>query len=151
MAESDRITCLTAEQLLEAAKFSQTRARGREAIMPDSFLVTPSFTDSVSLEYPNEVRPLSIRDSKVVANELRHAATCSKDGGRSCVTARQVFAAQTTSSVVFSKLPFRTSHSLPGNVPVIDHLYVRAWEELAWCKFSPSVTTGSLSSLVTSR
>jgi hypothetical protein len=40
---------------------------------------------------------------------------------------------------VYSKLLFSTSHSLPGNVPVVDHLYVRAREESAWCELLPAI------------
>jgi hypothetical protein len=62
MAEADCVTRLTAKQLLEAAKFSQTRARGRRAGFRDSILLTSCGTSPVSLEFPNEVQPLSALD-----------------------------------------------------------------------------------------
>jgi hypothetical protein len=150
MAEADCVTRLNAKQLLQAAKFSQTRARGRRAGFRDSFLVTSCGTSPVSLEFPNEVQPLSVRDSEVAVSQLQKAANCNTDGGRSCVAARQVFAAQTTSSVTFSSLPFSTSHSLPGNVPVVDHLYGRNQPGASCCQPSSLfVITGSPSILAT--
>jgi hypothetical protein len=141
MADESCVTRFTSAQLIEAAKFSQTRAQGQEATTRDSFLVMPSHDDTVSLEHPNEVRPLSVRKSQQVVSQLKSTAVCSKSGGRSCLTARQVFSVQTSSTVVCTRSPeFSSSLSLPGNVPVVDHLYVWAREESAWSELLPAIS-----------
>jgi hypothetical protein len=124
------------EQLLAAAHDAQYAARHREAVPEDTFLVTPSDGPSSSA-YPNRVRALTVRDAVLISATLRSAATCSGKGRRSQVAIRKTLSVQRSDSVTYALSPFSTADSLPGEVPVIDHLCLRAREEPSWMAVAP--------------
>jgi hypothetical protein len=138
MAQSaPSVSRYSSAELLMVAGRIQYLARHREAAPSDCFLVSP--TDELSLSHPALIQPLTVQESFRALAALRSTATCSGKGRRSQVLIRKTFDPQAPDSVVHTDTPIDSCASLPGGVPLIDHLCLRAREESGWMALAPAL------------
>ena len=131
--------------LAELARLAQLKARARHASPKDSFLVTPanSSSESSADADPVAVQPLSDTDLKLAQTKLfMRGSSFPKQHqypeGRSEEVVRRVLGAQSPRCV--TQLPDQVgSGSLPGNAPIIDHLFVRVAASPDWHELTPAI------------
>jgi hypothetical protein len=103
----------------------------------DTLLVSPAAVPSI--DYPNVVRAMSVRDYIVAGDCLRSASNAPRSGGRSVNFIKRTLDVQRPDSVTCTSVPFLATDSLPGDAPAVDHLYVRAREESCWKDLLPAI------------